>query len=422
MTLRARRLALPPDPLRIARALSGEPGFAFLWSASGGGVSYVTCRPVARAAGLDPEPALALGPRQGLLGEVPRWMALLPYEARREELERPAWTRVPDERPEPHVATPLWLRYGAVVRVAEDVLVVGDEPDAVARLASLATAEARPGPVRAAPLATESDAAHEARIRRALELILEGQIYQVNLARRFDFQVEGRAVDLLERLVRRARAPYAAAFEVDGLTVAGSSPELFLSLDATGRLLTVPIKGTRPRGVDAASDAAMARELDLDPKERAELAMVVDVERNDLGRVARNGSVRVRGTPTVESFGSVHHRLWPVTAWLREGVGRAELLRAMLPSGSVTGAPKVRAMEVIAQLESQRRGLYTGAFGALGHDGSLSLAMAIRTLTRVSDVAHYFAGGGIVHGSDPRREVEETRWKAVQIHRPFESP
>lgn len=419
MRLHARRIAVPPDPLRVARALSGEPGFAFLWSAAGGGgPSYVACHPVARSAELDPEPSLDLAVHRSPLAAVPRWIGLLPYEARR-DLERPAFTRRPDERAEPHVIEPVWCRYGAVVRVAEDVVVVGDDPDAVARLSSLAALDARRGPVQAAPLESEVDGAHEARIRRALELIAEGQIYQVNLARRFDFRVEGRAVDLVERLVGRARAPYAVAFDVDGLTVAGSSPELFLSLDASGRLLTVPIKGTRPRGSDAPSDAALARELDADPKERAELAMVVDVERNDLGRVARTGSVRVRGEAEVQAFGAVHHRMWPVTAWLRPGASRGELLGAMLPSGSVTGAPKVRAMEVIATLESSRRGLYTGAFGALGHDGSLSLGMAIRTLTRRSGVAHYFAGGGIVFGSDPEKEVEETRWKAVQLHRFF---
>ena len=147
--------------------------------------------------------------------------------------------------------------------------------------------------------------------------------------------------------------------------------------------------------------------------------MVVDVERNDLGRIARTGSVRVIGVPRIESFGTVHHRVAQVTARLRQGVGRSELLEAMLPSGSVTGAPKIRAMEVIAMLESERRGLYTGALGALGHDGSLRLAMVIRTLTRRAGVAHYFAGGGIVAGSNPEREVLETRWKAAQLEKLF---
>ena len=145
--------------------------------------------------------------------------------------------------------------------------------------------------------------------------------------------------------------------------------------------------------------------------------MVVDVERNDLGRIARTGSVRVLGPPRVETFGSVHHRIARVTARLAPDVSRRELLEAMLPSGSVTGAPKIRAMEVIAELESARRGLYTGAVGALGHDGTLNLAMAIRTLTRRGEDAHYFAGGGIVADSVPAKEVTETRWKALQLER-----
>jgi anthranilate/para-aminobenzoate synthase component I len=203
--------------------------------------------------------------------------------------------------------------------------------------------------------------------------------------------------------------------------VAASSPELFLSLGPRGELLTLPIKGTRPRGADARADAAMAEGLENDPKERAELSMVVDVERNDLGRVARIGSVRVPGAPRVEAFGAVLHRTASVRAALRPGVTRTELLEAMLPSGSVTGAPKIRAMELIAALEAARRGLYTGAFGFLSHDGGLRLGMAIRTVTARDEIAHYFAGGGIVFGSEPAREVLETRWKAAQILRLIES-
>jgi anthranilate/para-aminobenzoate synthase component I len=347
---------------------------------------------------------------------VPRWIGLLPYECRR-GLERRS--HVPDDsRAPPHVTRPAWARYGAVVRVDRDVRVVGDDPAAVERLVELLRrAVPRACAASAELLASEPDVDHRRRIERALELITEGQIYQVNLARRFDFRVEGRAVDLVERFVRSARAPFAFAFEADGLTVAGSSPELLLDLDSRGRLQTSPIKGTRPRGVDAREDARLARELDEDPKERAELSMVVDVERNDFGRIATTGSVRVLGPPRVQAFGSVHHRIADVVARLRPSVSRAALLEAVLPSGSVTGAPKIRAMEVIAGLEAARRGLYTGGYGYLAHDGSMRLAMAIRTLTRRGESAHYFAGGGIVFDSDPVREVIETRWKAVQVQR-----
>jgi anthranilate/para-aminobenzoate synthase component I len=159
----------------------------------------------------------------------------------------------------------------------------------------------------------------------------------------------------------------------------------------------------------------LALELDQDPKERAELVMIVDVERNDLGRVAEIGSVRLLRAPRVVTLPTVHHRVATVSSRLRPDITRTELLEVTLPSGSVTGAPKVRAMEVIARLEPHRRGLYTGAFGVLCHDGSLVLAMAIRTLTERGGQAHYFAGGGIVADSEPAREVEETQWKGVQI-------
>jgi anthranilate/para-aminobenzoate synthase component I len=417
MKLRARQLDVPADPLRIARALAGEPGFAFLWTASGEGPSYVACRPTDFATGLDPEPALPLGETGSPLADCPRWIGVLPYEARR-DLERPGRTTRPDERVEPHVTTPLWARYGAVVRIDRDVMVVGDDAARLRELAVLAAAPAAPrGRVSAHDLSTEPDRAHAARISGALELISAGEIYQVNLARRFELSLSGHAVDIVEKLARAARTPFGTALELGELTIAGASPELFLELDARGALVTRPIKGTRPRGTDAVNDRAQVRDLAGDPKEHAELSMVVDVERNDLGRIARTGSVRVLGPPRIETFGTVHHRIATVVARLADGVDRAAVLRATLPSGSVTGAPKIRAMEIIAELESERRGLYTGALGALGHDGSLRLSMAIRTLTRRRGIAHYFAGGGIVAASDPEREVLETRWKAAQLER-----
>jgi anthranilate/para-aminobenzoate synthase component I len=186
-------------------------------------------------------------------------------------------------------------------------------------------------------------------------------------------------------------------------------------------VLTSPIKGTRPRDPDRTRDQATARELASDPKERAELAMVIDVERNDLGSVAQTGSVRVVGEPRVVPCGGVWHRMADVTAQLDIKHDRAALLRAMTPSGSVTGAPKVRAMEVIAELEADRRGLYTGALGYVAHDGSMTLSMAIRTLVlgrgsrNLEREASYFAGGGIVVDADPRQELQETEWKAQQL-------
>src|SRR6185437_4094409 len=206
-----------------------------------------------------------------------------------------------------------------------------------------------------------------------------------------------------------------------GLAVASTTPELLLRASpgprpATfGTLFTAPIKGTRPRGGDAPGDAALARALDDDPKERAELTMIVDVERNDLGRVAEVGSVRVLWGPKVVTHRTVHHRLALIAARARAGTSREEVLAAMLPSGSVTGAPKVRAMDVIAALEPARRGLYTGGIGFVAHDGGVTLSMAIRTSVLEGSEGEYWTGGGIVADSDPAREVEETRWKALQL-------
>jgi anthranilate/para-aminobenzoate synthase component I len=416
MTLVARVVNVPANPLAIARALAGEPDFSFLWTATGKGPSYVACRAIETSEDLDPEPELSLNATLGHRGSVPRWIGVLPYECRR-KLERTFEMRG-DARAAPHLVQPLWHRYGAVIRVGRDVTVVGDRADCVEELARLVRREQNPEPISVSPLgAVESDDAHARRIESAVELIHEGEIYVVNIARRFEFAVTGRPVDLVERLAAHARAPYAAALDWLGVALAASSPELLLELDVRRHLVTEPIKGTRPRGIDAREDRRLADELARDPKEIAELTMVVDVERNDLGRVAKTGSVRVRGEPLVRTYGSVHHRLATVVARLREGVSRRSLLESVIPSGSVTGAPKVRAMEVIAELESARRGAYTGGLGYLSHDGAMRLAMVIRTLTISSGVGHYFAGGGIVAESNPEREVTETRWKASQMSR-----
>jgi anthranilate/para-aminobenzoate synthase component I len=405
-------LDLPAEPLLLARRLSGHAYSSLLWGKAGQ-VAYLGCDPVEHSHALDPEPELALGQRSPLHA-VPRWVGLLPYECRR-GLERLGHGVT---RNEPHLLTPHWVRYAAIALVAQGrVRVVGEARDAVARLAAqlraatpeLAAVELRPSADFEAP------EVHRARIRRALEHIRAGDLYQVNLARRFELEVRGAAVDLLERLQQRGRPPYSAAFAWGDLGVASVSPELFLDLSASGALLTSPIKGTRPRGESEARDQALALELDADPKERAELTMVLDVERNDLARLSRPGSVQLAVPPHIEPHGTVLHRVATLRAELRPGVTRGELLERMLPSGSVTGAPKVRAMDLIAELEANRRGLYTGAFGTLAHDGSLELGMAIRTMTVRDGQGHYWAGGGIVADSDPEREVQETLWKAEAL-------
>jgi anthranilate/para-aminobenzoate synthase component I len=395
-----RRLELDSDPFELVRALADRPG-VFLAFAEEGRVAYLGCDPLAQSSKLDPEPDLGLSPGRAA-GAAPRWVGCLPYEACR-ELERSV---TPEQRPPPHLSAPLWLRYGAVARVDGAVRELG------ARLLCAKPAGAV-GLQLSAPL--EPEAAHFARIERALAEIRSGNVYEVNLARRLELLVEGTPWDLLAALGRAGLPPHAFALRWDGLDVCAVSPELCLRLEPDRRLVTRPIKGTRPRDDDPLTDARLARELDQDPKECAELTMILDVERNDLGRVATVGSVRLAGPPTVVSLPSVHHRLATLEAELRAGVSRAELLAAFLPSGSVTGAPKRRAMQLIAELEPHRRGLYTGAVGFVRHDGGLELSMAIRTLTSRGGHGHYFTGGGIVADSIPALEVQETLWKAERL-------
>jgi anthranilate/para-aminobenzoate synthase component I len=419
-----------PNPISVAARLADRAGFAFLHAASaaGGGTSFVGVDPVETSAGWLPPgciemPAGSLDTRVS----VPRWIGVIPYECAR-GLERRAWTRTPDDRPPPHLGQPVWRRYAAVVEVDATrglVRVVGDDVPRVESLARAVLAgpsRERPSAVRLVPLDEDDPpAAHVERIRRAQELIAAGDLYQVNLARRLRFAAHGSPFDLYAALARSAPAPFGACLDLGDVTLCASSPELFLATGPRGQVRTAPIKGTRPRGADAEADRMLSAELDENPKERAELTMILDVERNDLGRVAAAGSVRLLRPPHVETHRTVHHRLALLGARLEPRRTQVDLLQAMFPSGSVTGAPKVRAMEVIAKLEPARRGLYTGAFGAVAFDGSLALAMAIRVLTIKKQEAHYFAGGGIVADSDPAAELEETRWKGAQLEHLRES-
>ncbi|MEI9940449.1 MAG: anthranilate synthase component I family protein [Pseudomonadota bacterium] len=406
------QLALPAEPLLLARRLAQRPYLSLFWSKNGSS-AYLTCDPVEHSHALDPEPELLLSARTPAHA-VPRWVGLLPYECRR-GLER---VQRVESRAAPHSIEPHWLRYAAVAEISADgVRVIGDDSEAVAALAARLHEPAPSGlPVELSSLgAFEAAELHRARIRRALEHIRAGDLYQVNLARRFEFRVHGSALDVLARLLERGRPPHAGAFAWGALDVIAVSPELFVKIDVYSSIFTSPIKGTRPRGATRERDSELSRELDGDPKERAELTMVLDVERNDLARLARPGTVRLAVPPHVEAHGTVLHRVATLQAELHAKATRLEILERMLPSGSVTGAPKVRAMDLIAELEAERRGLYTGAFGYLAHDGSLELGMAIRTLTVREGEGHYFAGGGIVADSDPEREVQETLWKAEAL-------
>lgn len=416
MSLRAREVSLRPAALDVARRLASRPGLAVLLSADGSGPSFVACDPVELSADIDPEPDLLRRPVA--LGTAPRWIGALPYEAFR-GIERPSWRRSSSRSGErAWLSEPLWQRYEAVVCVSDRVTVVGDSRRVVDELARVLESSS---PQPAQPVACvvqpgpDGEAEHRARVVEALELIRAGDLYQVNLARRLDYGVSGHPLDVLQAMVARAPGAYSCLLRTARGDVVGTSPELLVRFDAAGRIVTSPIKGTRVRGRHAAEEAAHAAALDADAKERAELTMVIDVERNDLGRISTAGSVRLVQAPRVSAMSGVLHRWASVASWARPGLGRAETLQVLLPSGSVTGAPKVRAMEVIADLEACPRGLYTGGVGAVCHDGSLNVGMAIRTLVVRDGVGHYFVGGGIVADSDPDLEVEETRWKAGQM-------
>jgi para-aminobenzoate synthetase component 1 len=251
-------------------------------------------------------------------------------------------------------------------------------------------------------------------IARIQAYLRAGDVYQVNLTQPFRTRLAGPAWALYTRLASQHPAAYAAYVDLGDAEIVANSPELFLR--RRGDLVeTRPIKGTRPRATDPVRDAALAAELVADAKERAEHVMIVDLERNDLGRVAMTGSVRVTHHAVLESHPTVHHLVSRVTARLRPDVGWRDLLAATFPGGSITGAPKRRAMEIIAELEPEPRGFYTGAIGLVDARGHCELGLPIRTAVVRDGVLAYHAGGGIVVDSDADRELDECWLKTAAV-------
>jgi para-aminobenzoate synthetase component 1 len=268
---------------------------------------------------------------------------------------------------------------------------------------------ARPGP-------NFTREAYLAAIARIREYIAAGDVYQVNLSQRFHARTTAVPFEIYRALRAASPAPYAAFLQFGRRAILSSSPEQFLELrDRT--LVTRPIKGTRRRGASPEEDERLARELLDSPKDDAELAMIVDLERNDLGRVCDYGSVRVAASKMLEHHPTVLHLSAKIEGLLRRGLGPVDVLRATFPGGSITGAPKIRAMEIIDEIEPTRRAFYTGAIGALGFDGSMNLSIAIRTVLADGPDCFFQAGGGIVADSDPAAEYEETLTKAAAMAR-----
>ncbi len=251
-------------------------------------------------------------------------------------------------------------------------------------------------------------------VEKILEYIRAGDCFQVNLAQRLLHRAALTPLELYRRLRERNAAPFAGFFDMGEFAIASASPERFLRVQG-GRVETRPIKGTWQRGSNPAEDSARISDLLGSTKDRAENVMIVDLLRNDLGRVCEYGSVQVAAVCQLESFPYVHHLVSEVRGQLRTELGAIDVLRAAFPGGSVTGAPKIRAMEIIAELESCSRGPYCGSLGYIGFDGSMDTNILIRTCTIGKGWVQFPVGGGIVADSIPEQEYEETWAKAAGI-------
>jgi len=282
-----------------------------------------------------------------------------------------------------------------------------------ADLSALESLTTPPSDVLSAELKEEPPKRYFDAVAAALEHIAAGDIYQANLSRRWYGQLAHGIVPhhVYQRLRRSNPAPFAALATFDDFAIVSSSPERLINI-RDGKASTRPIAGTRPRRTDRSDDIEKLRELHSHPKERAEHVMLIDLERNDLGRICEAGTVKVDEFMTLESYAHVHHIVSNVSGKLRHGVTPGQVLAAVFPGGTITGCPKVRCMQVIAALEQTPRGAYTGSIGYLNRDGSMDMNILIRTLEIHGREVSFRAGAGIVADSQPERELEETRAKA----------
>lgn len=270
------------------------------------------------------------------------------------------------------------------------------------------------GPQLGEPHFEQTRADYERRVRRALDYITAGDIYQVNLSQRIQFDCQGDALQLYLQLRTRHRAAFGAVLRWSAGGLASLSPELHLQLGGA-QARTCPIKGTRPRSGVAATDRRRVAELRSSAKEQAELAMIVDLHRNDLGKVCQPGAVVVDDARRIEAHQTVFHTVADIRGTLRPDCDALDVLRAMFPAGSVTGAPKHRAMQIIDELEPARRGAYTGAIGGFTLSGAACFSVAIRCVQLANGLASAAVGGGIVADSDPSAEHAETLAKARSV-------
>ncbi|MEF8833423.1 MAG: aminodeoxychorismate synthase component I [Halofilum sp. (in: g-proteobacteria)] len=305
------------------------------------------------------------------------------------------------------------------------LVTAGRDPRTAERWSGLEAAfRAPPAPVdrgrlrvRGGARANLDEAGYREAFGRVQAYLRAGDCYQVNLAQRFEVAASGPSWPAFRQLRQAARAPFAAYMSTPAADILSVSPERFLQVAADGRVETRPIKGTRPRDPAPARDRELGEALVASAKDRAENVMIVDLLRNDLGRVCATGSVRVPRLFELESFPGVHHLVSTVTGRLATGRHALDLLRASFPGGSITGAPKIRAMEIIEELEPHRRGVYCGAIGYIGFDGAMDTNIAIRTLVYSDRRVRCWAGGGIVIDSEAAAEYQETFDKAAGMLR-----
>ena len=377
--------SLPDDagwttpPFTARRVLRGTPGGAAL--AEAGGVARRWNDPLAALAWLDAE-------RSG----AERWVGYFAYELGRLFEPCAAYSS--------HASDVTLFEWGEVdhAGTGEAASAAGCRADTGPRPLK------RPRPPM--PPSTFTRDAYLRAVAHCVDYIRAGDIFQVNLSQTFTLPFAGTADGVYAALCARSPAAYGALLDFGGHAIVCNSPELFLRVTPDRRVVTRPIKGTRPLG--------HADELLASEKDAAELNMIVDLERNDLGRVCEVGSVRVTQRRTVETHPTLHHGVAEVQGRLRENVGLVELLAATFPGGSITGAPKIRAMQIIDELEPLPRGPYCGSIGTLDPDGGLQLNVAIRTATldKQRGLLHVPVGGGIVADSDPAEEYDETLVKA----------
>jgi para-aminobenzoate synthetase component 1 len=396
------------EPFAAALALRDEPGLVLLESMPGfghlGRRSFVASRPLDVAT----EGLGALG------GAVGAWRAgWLSYDLGREIEQVPELAA--DEFGLPMLALGSYGSFLEFDHVRREVHVRG-QGDASHLLRALESAPAEPPAHRPVSSWTSSLSrpAYEATVRRAIDYIRAGDVFQVNLAQRLSSPWSGDPFALYAQVRRASPGPFMALMRLGGADVISASPERFLR--RRGEVIeTRPIKGTRPRGDTVRLDRRLAAELRRSDKDRAENVMITDLVRNDLGRVARYGSVNVRRLCALERHPGVHHLVSVVEAKLPAATGAAEIVRATFPPGSITGAPKIRAMEIIEELEPVRRGVYCGSLGWIDPSGDLELSVAIRTFVAAAGRLTLHVGGAVVADSDPSAEWQETMHKAARL-------